>query len=495
MPFIKFHVRGTERRVVPTAVYFLPQPGEERVLVGEAARAGPQSHPVPKKTPIYSNLKILFKSDLIRKRTDLGHSYFYEKVLHIGESTPRETTREFLSVLWKNLDGAEGFDRSDTRPYIGKPAYGEEEERRFSKNIREIFRELGFSKAPVLVYEPYALFYYCRFGLAKPFVREDGKGSNILVVDQGGGTVNTCIVQTTRTGNLKKSRPKSPQASQHGGSLLDQYLLIRAIKQHRLPLEDLLQIFTDRSELKIVDKEQLLLQVEELKIRLFEQDGSSGEVVEGLLAEHNLPGVPRPWRVSFSKKDVRDGFLQVWSGCHSTIATTLRTSGVEKVDFVILAGGTCRLGFHKELLKRDFGDFFAADTQFIDISSHEKPVAYGLAIQALLDSEIPDGEAESDKEVESPGSADDENLAEYVARDLKVAIGTDAEEEQPLYNLAEEVVIAAGAPKTELWEKGVEKSIPLQRKPKRQLRYAFFSERPARPEEQDRLCRTGLIGH
>ena len=125
-------------------------------------------------------------------------------------------------------------------------------------------------------------------------------------------------------------------------------------------------------------------------------------------------------------------------------------------------------------------------------SSHEKPVAYGLAIQALLDTEVADEDSDSHKKIEGRGSAGEENLAEYVARDLKVAIGTDTEEEQPTYNLAEEVVIAAGVPKTELWEKGVERSISLQRRLKRQLKYAFFSDHPVRAQEQDKRKRPAV---
>lgn len=441
-------------------------------MIGEAARNGFKTHPVLKSPAIYSNLKILFKNDLIKSKKDESTAYYYEKSLHHGESNPVETSKEFLGSLWKSVEGTEGYDLGETRIYVGKPAYPAIEEARYVRNLKTVFKELGFAKSPVLVYEPYALYYYCRFGLCKPFLPHSGTIANILVIDHGGGTINSCIIQTTRTGKLKKSRPSAPHASRHGGGLLDQFLLIRAIKRHNLPPEMLLQIFADRSELRIVEKELLLVQLEELKIRLF-TEACPEEIIQGEIREHNVPGIPKPWPLSISKRDVREGFLEVWSGCHATIATTLTTSGIKNIDYVILSGGTCRLGIHKELLKRDFSDFFVPETEFIDISSHEKPVAFGLAIQALLDSYA---KAEI---VESKTEEHDENLSNYVARDIRVAVGTDDVEDGPKYALGDELVIRSGTPKTNVWKGENERQISLRSKPKRVFRYAFFCQGPS----------------
>jgi len=370
------------------------------------------------------------------------------------------------------LDSPEALVSPSTRVYIGKPAYPAKIEERYSKSIRQIFKELGFGCNPNIVYEPYALFYYCRYGLGKDFSRGDGQFSNILVIDHGGGTINSCVIQATSTGKLKRARPQAPHASQHGGGMIDQHLLIRALERQKLSTETLLQIFTERSELRLVEKEYLLLQMEHLKIALFTEGSSTLESIEGCIEEHTIPEVPKPWKISFSKKDVKDGFLKVWSGCHATIATTLRTSGIDKIDYVLLAGGSCRLGFHKELIVRDFSDFFNPQTEFIDISSHEKPVAYGLAIQALLDS-YAQGEV-----IEVAEDERDENLSDFVARDLKIAVGTDNEVSAKPYDLAEEIILNAGTAKTEVWEKGVDRQFNLRSKPKRILRYAFFSEGP-----------------
>jgi uncharacterized protein (TIGR02391 family) len=124
------------------------------------------------------------------------------------------------------------------------------------------------------------------------------------------------------------------------------------------------------------------------------------------------------------------------------------------------------------LIIRDFSDFFDPQTEFIDISSHDKPVAYGLAIQALLDS-YAQGEL-----IESAEEEIDENLSDFVARDLKIVVGTDDEATTNPYNLAEEIILNAGASKAELWEKGVDKQLNLRSKLKRVFRYAFFSEGP-----------------
>ena len=472
MPLVRYCLRGSTSPLISSAVYFLPNPGGERILIGDAARNGRQSHPVTKSPAMYGNLKLFFKNDLLKTKSELGHSYFYEKTLHFGETSPQEVTKEFLRVVLANLDSPEALVSSNTRVYIGKPAYPAKIEERYSKSIRQIFKELGFGSNPNLVYEPYALFYYCRYGLGKVFSKGDARASNILVIDHGGGTINSCVIQATSTGKLKRARPRSPHASQHGGALLDQHLLIRALERQKLSTETLLQIFTERTELRIVEKEHLLLQMERLKIMLFSEGSNAPDTIEGCIEEHSIPEVPKPWKLSLSKKEVKDGFLKVWSGCHSTIAATLRTSGIDKIDYVLLAGGSCRLGFHKDLIIRDFSDFFDPQTEFIDISGHDKPVASGLAIQSLLDS-YAHGEL-----IESAEEEMDENLSDFVARDLKLAVGTDDEASAKPYNLAEEIILNAGTSKAELWEKGVDKQLNLRSKPKRIFRYAFFSEGP-----------------
>jgi molecular chaperone DnaK (HSP70) len=441
-------------------------------LLGDAARNGRQSHPVTKNPAMYGNLKLFFKNDLLKTKGELGHSYFYEKTLHFGETSPQEVTKDFLRLVLANLDSAETLVSPNTRVYFGKPAYPAKIEERYSKSIRQIFKELGFGSHPNLVYEPYALFYYCRYGLGKDFSRGDGRSSNILVIDHGGGTINSCVIQSLSSGKLKRARPKAPHASQHGGGMIDQHLLIRALERQKLSTETLLQIFTERSDLRLVEKEHLLLQMEHLKISLFTEGANTPESIEGCVEEHTIPEVPKPWKFTFTRKDVKEGFLKVWSGCHATIATTLRTSGIEKIDYVLLAGGSCRLGFHKDLIIRDFSEFFNPQTEFVDISSHDKPVAYGLAIQALLDS-YAHGEV-----IEAAEDEVDENLSDFVARDLKIAIGTDSEETVKPYDLAEEIILSAGTSKAEVWEKGVDRQVNLRSKPKRLFRYAFFSESP-----------------
>lgn len=478
MPFLKCVFTGTGKHIVPSAVYFSPQPHTLRALIGEDALTGFQSDPVLTKSPIYSNLKTLFKSDLLRRKKDLGHSYLYHKSLGILETSPREVSREFLGNYLRGLDAFRNTPMSEAQIYLGKPAYPQESERRFTENIREIFKDLGLRKPPKMIYEPYALFYFCRFGLQKSFVRPGSQGSHVLVLDHGGGTINTCIVKTTSKGKLTKARPKGPYASQHGGSLLDQFLIIGAIRKLNLPIDCVLQILTEKNELKVLQKERLLLAVEKLKIDLFTEK-SGRETVEGSIEDHNIPGVPRPWKLSFSKQDAREGFHEIWRGCHDTIAATLKAAGVSKLHYVILAGGTCRLGYHKDLLNKDFSDFIEPTTEFIDVSDYEKPVAYGLAIQAVLDS------MQEKSEQFSSVEKTDENLSEYVARDLSVRIASANSNQEHFRTLADEIVVHAGDSKAKLWDEGVEKPISLSGKPKRLFCYSFVSGSPSKKRAKD----------
>lgn len=311
--------------VIPSAVYFLPSASSQQVLIGRDAEAGPESHPFHGQ-PVYSNLKILFKNDLIRRKTELGGAYSYHTSTGIAQSDPRQVAQKFLEILFNSIKDLEKSSLKMARIYLGKPAYDPTDEQRFVKGIRQVFESLRFTAAPILVYEPYALFYYCRYGLGHAFVQAHKKSAAILVIDHGGGTINTCVVETTKEGNLRRARPRAPHASQHGGSFLDQILLMNQIRAQRLPAEDLLKILSDRNELKTSRKEKLLLQVEDLKIKLFGEDRSATRFTEGAFAHHGLPGIPDPWMIKLTESDVKDAFREVWRRCSGTVAATLKSS-------------------------------------------------------------------------------------------------------------------------------------------------------------------------
>lgn len=147
-------------------------------------------------------------------------------------------------------------------------------------------------------------------------------------------------------------------------------------------------------------------------------------------------------------------------------------------------------------MANDFGEYFRPETEYIDVSQHEKPVVYGLAIQGLLDSikasgelglhvqesvseeeETPkDGTCQSTGDGSDHISRDDENLSDYVARDVDIVIGTGPIEEGVPQNVIRRTVIHAGTSKSTIWESGVSTPIDLGAKPKRTLRYAFVSQ-------------------
>src|ERR1700726_1393258 len=101
--------------------------------MGDAARNGRQSHPITKNPAMYGNLKLFFKNDLLKTKSELGHSYFYEKTLHLGETSPQEVTKDFLRLVLSNLDSVEPVAPQSSRVYFGKPAYPVKIEERYSK--------------------------------------------------------------------------------------------------------------------------------------------------------------------------------------------------------------------------------------------------------------------------------------------------------------------------------------------------------------------------
>jgi len=476
-PFTAFTFRNTEAHLIPSLVYILPEPTEGlHVLVGPDAEVEASKHPVNKTEVVYGNLKALFKGDLIREEKDpeWRSRYRFDRNLGFGETDALAISREFVRSVFDNLPQLNVTEAKQTGTfYVGKPAYTSLSlERRYERRIKAIFADLGFQKMPVLVYEPYAAYYYCRFLLGKPFVHEGSpRTARVLVIDHGGGTINSCIVEIDRKGDIRTSRPKGAHASSGGGNVIDYILLRKKILDSDLD-DDIKAALFHKERLAFSKLTECLRDVERAKLTCG-QAGNGGASTK--LDFGFVNGKPVSILATLKAAEIDEAFSLVWNRhCRTTVAATLGTDETKKIDYVVLAGGTCRLKLHQTYIERDFGAYLIpGQTEFVDISEADKPVVQGLCFQAYLERVKKDPAS-----VKTSSNLQEENLSDFVARDLYLQVTNQAEEDSSKDTAGEAVLFRAGTPKQELWEKEHEIGVHLRKRLKRTFGFAIRSDEP-----------------
>ncbi len=473
-PFTDYGFGKSGGHLIPSLAYVRPEPSEGlHVVVGTDAVSAAERHPIRKAEVVYGNLKSLFKSDLILDEKDPRWQYKFDRNLGFGEATAFSVSKEFIQGVLRNLNG---FDLPEAKKsvqfYLGKPAYDSlAAERRYEKRLKRIFAELGFEKPPILVYEPYAVYYFCRFLLEKPFVRESSpRASRVLVVDHGGGTINSCVVEIDREGEIKTARPKGAQARAGGGSLVDQYLLRKKIREAQ---------FSEEVRAKILDKERLifprrhecLMEIEKAKIALTE---SGASVSTSMQLRLGLQAAPDPWHITLTAGEIEEAFSYVWNQhCKTCISATLGTDDANKIDYVILAGGSCRLRLHKKYIERDFGEFLnQGQTEFFDVGDADKPLALGLCFQGYIELGKQAPSLDSSNVSQRPQQ---ENLSDYIARDIFVALRDEDTDDAS----TEAVLVAAGSAKEDIWKRGSSVGLRTRKKLRKAFRFAVASNKEA----------------
>src|SRR5262249_2410218 len=105
----------------------------------------------------------------------------------------------------------------------------------FRSNVRDIFKDLGLPP-PIFFPEPFAVFQYYRHVVGA--IPKVGTPQTVLIIDFGGGTFDTCVIQTTQSGDLSRGGanavPLGLQSVAKAGRDIDKGLLDILIQRARL---------------------------------------------------------------------------------------------------------------------------------------------------------------------------------------------------------------------------------------------------------------------
>ena len=260
--------------------------------------------------------------------------------------------------------------------------------------------------------EPFAAFQYYRHGIRHPLVSQTAQ-INALVIDFGGGTCDVCIIQTTKEGDISGSgqnkRPLAGKSLPVGGFTLNRAIaeyLIKKVCGGRLDsdikagLRDYREWHAGNRPLDTLDPRfrafienfhALVHRVENLKLALSRATTDwSLEAAQGFSASVAVPVDPlmlegKNTYATMSVADLRDIFTnQVYTPQLKSFFAARLKAGREVLEHAalsvaLLSGGSANLGWLKELLRRDFGEYLH-HVPFVQIPDYQQVVAHGLAV-------------------------------------------------------------------------------------------------------------------
>jgi hypothetical protein len=377
------------KRRIPTIVGFDPK-SQSNTIGDEARLTGLNG-----KTTVF-NFKPVF--GLGDKEFSASKKYWYwlpETAGHAQRTetfTAKEAAQRFLQTLFGDLQAPD-------RMIIGEPAIRDQTwKENFRRHMREVFSGLGLSE-PSFFPEPFAVFqYYRHVDKAWPV---SNQAETVLIIDIGGGTFNSCIIRTTEQGLLARGGataiPLGLQAEVCGGSEIDKELLKRVVAKCQLGGTRWKEDPLTRAEFI---GGPALLRIEDAKIWLSEHIARQREVrlaedFSKITLQVNFPkGELHPEQEihqHLTGEDLKAVIRDMWRRNYGRIlADTVNEArdklqsalqlSLNKIDRVLVAGGSSRLPFIKEEIKLVLPTLVDKDSIYIG-SDIGEAVAFGIACE------------------------------------------------------------------------------------------------------------------
>jgi molecular chaperone DnaK (HSP70)/fido (protein-threonine AMPylation protein) len=303
----------------------------------------------------------------------------------------KQALRIFLQELFKQIGDV------PEQLIFGIPATADEPWlTQYKNHVSQVLAELGHPN-PQFFPEPFAVFQYYR---DEGLIPAPGQPLTVLVIDFGGGTLDSCIIETTAEGNLSRGGatrvPLGIHSTVGAGKAVDRKLVALAISKNNDP-----RLRQDSPESRIAARPWVLLAAEEMKIALskkmqtcrLSQDCSS--LMESRTFPPNWYHPDVPVRFELNGNDLKQVLQDLWfdtkTGFGRSILASVQDAKfrggagirLQSLDRAILAGGSSGLPFLRELLARTLAGQIDIESSNIIVGEHyERAVAYGIAVEA-----------------------------------------------------------------------------------------------------------------
>lgn len=278
---------------------------------------------------------------------------------------------------------------------VGIPTIADESwQRSYRTHVAQVLTELGFDR-PLFFPEPFAVFQYYR--LFKKLIPPTYHSQAILVLDIGGGTFDSCVIETTSEGNLAKGGstaiPIGVQSYLGAGKALDLKLLEIGVLKLNHPI-----LKQESVEARVTSRPWLLLVSEEMKIELASKMTAMrlDEKCKDIIVRRSFSrGEYHPEvqvDLELTGEDLKAAINDIWfKHWGPTVLKTVNQAkfrgggGVrlQSLDKAILAGGSAGLPFLAQLTAKTLaGQIDLRPTDIIVGTESERAVAFGLALEA-----------------------------------------------------------------------------------------------------------------
>ena len=290
----------------------------------------------------------------------------------------------------------------------------EEHSKQWLPNYRSNFRRmLSRYKEVDFLPEPFAVYQYYRYGLRIPHL-QDGTKQIALILDFGGGTFDTCVIESTKDGDVsmrgKHSKPLAAMSVPVGGFYVNRRLALYIVKRDLEGVERKLvdRYFKQYERVKrgtlrrddlrkecrdfILNFERLEKLVEAYKVDLTSKItnwGLDNEAYEKIVIQRpKHPLRLGPWVDSeLYGHQFRQVFVkEIWENKLKSVLDGVLRIAAEAIEgknitTTLISGGSSNIRWLENLVRQDFSESLSC-AQPVPIShSFQEVVANGLAIE------------------------------------------------------------------------------------------------------------------
>ncbi|WP_428672776.1 Fic family protein [Reyranella sp.] len=361
---------------LPSAVA-LPSDANDQILLGEDAFTS------GKDFALVTNWKLLLGKTDLEVMTERRNNDRLNRALE--RATLDKISYHYFEHILKRIMASGRFE-SVPEFVIGIPSAAARtgaSRTRYRRAIEKTFLQLNAPK-PRFFLEPFAVFQYHLFN---EDIKDTGQPQNVLVVDIGGGTTNVCVIQTSHHGRLARGgenhKPHGVQTFDIGGSDIDTMILNRVVRSTRIrdTKAPLLARKAKESISKVLNSNKLWMEPEEA--RAISQTIKLENQGDWEVTGHDL--------IQIVERNFWPSVRATIVECLTTTGTRKDATGVDKIDVVIFAGGTCQIQFLHDLFQRDFSAVpQLLGHRFVVSSQYDRAVASGLALEACANSRLHD---------------------------------------------------------------------------------------------------------
>ena len=427
---------------------------------------------------------------------DLSGDFLHQVILSVEEWLENSNISEKMGVvIAEPLIIQDENDKKDGKSWLAN----------YRDNVRRILLGRNFKEDQInFLPEPFAVFQYYKYGVNHPLLGASKQYA--LVVDFGGGSFDTCIIETDKQGEITgKSRNTSPRSSlsiaaggYHINRKIAEHLFFKYAKDEKTKtdLKKGLEVYKDwrernkdisnsKTELQNFARNfhNTIYQIEDPKIMLckniynWDIDADINVAVPLKFPQEPFSDTPNYFNANLTAEDFKKVFQFVWK---EKLEPNIRKVFLQAkedlkgapITVILLSGGSCNIKWLEKLIYRDFPSQLNGVPILPLKDDFQEVVAKGLAIECARRFYDPNNSGEGDFTSVTYNKLNLVLEPDEKGYQLKVFTPT---KENPIPAANSQCVLLPSASSLRnLFDKPLQWKVKLDRPPRRILDYYFL---------------------